>query len=120
MKKLIVLVLLLVITNVCYADLIITIKNTTDKMVIVYIDSIDHGIKFNGRTYPAPTPVCGGEIQPHDEFVLQPRNHNKSPHRYVLTVCRTENMNIVSSVSTIFIIEPGKKEHIIIIGDKDG
>jgi hypothetical protein len=119
MKKLIILIILLV-TTICYADLNITIKNTTNKTVIVYIDSIDHNIEINGRIHPFPVPVCGGEITPCGVFILQPRPHNQPPYRYILTVCRLTDNNITSKVSTVFIIEPHKKEHIIIIGDKDG
>jgi len=122
MKKLIILVLLLSITAVCYADkpLTIIIRNNTESMVIVYIDSIDHDVVIDGRIYPFPMPVCGGEIDPKEDFVLQPRNYNKAPYRYIITVCRTKNRQIISRVKTIFTIEPGKNEHIIIIGENDG
>ena len=121
MKKLIVL-LILSLTTICYAEkpLTISIYNTTDQMVIVYIDSIDHGIVINGRVYPSPMPVCGGEIDAHGEFILQPRKYNLSPYRYILTVCRIEGRTVISKKSTVFIIAPPTQEHIITIGDEDG
>jgi hypothetical protein len=120
MKKLII-ILILSLTTLAFAGkpLTISILNTTDKTVIVYIDSIDHNVEIGGRIYRFPAPVCGGEIAPCGVFILQPRHHNNPPYRYILTVCRLTDNSITSRVSTIFIIEPHKKEHIIIIGTQD-
>ena len=121
MKKLII-ILILSLATICYAEkpLTISIYNTTDQMVIVYIDSIDHGVVVDGRVYPRPMPVCGGEIDAHSEFILSPREYNKPPYRYILTVCRLKGRTVISKKSTMFIIAPPDKEHIITIGEKDG
>ena len=84
MKKLIISLILL--ASVCFADskLNITFHNDTDETVIVYMDSVDHDVKVNGRKYPFPMSVCGGELKPGEDFKLLPRPHNKPPYRYIV------------------------------------
>ena len=85
MKKLIIIGIILA-ASICFADtkLNITFHNDTDETVIVYMDSIDHDVKINGRKYPFPIPVCGGELKPGADFKLLPRPHNMPPHRYIV------------------------------------
>lgn len=119
MKNFIILILLLAFTNICYADelLTITIRNKSDAMVIIYIDSIDHGVKINGKVYTSPLPACVAELQPQKGFVLAPRGCSKFPYRYVLTVCRTVDRQIVSKESTMFKVRPDQIRTEIFIYD---
>jgi len=84
MKKLI--IGLILVASVCWADtkLNITFHNDTKDVVIVYMDSVDHNIIVDGKKYPLPMPVCGGELQPGEDFKLLPRKYNKSPYRYIV------------------------------------
>ena len=86
MKKLIILIVLS-LSFIAWAgkpSLDITFKNTTDKMVMVFMYSLDHDVKINGYPYPYPAIVCGGEIQPGKNFVLNTRPHNLPPYRYLV------------------------------------
>jgi len=84
MKKLI--ISLFLIASVCWADtkLNITFHNDTDEVVIVYMDSVDHNIMIDGKKYPFPIPVCGGELKPGKDFPLLPRKYNEPPYRYIV------------------------------------
>ena len=88
MKKLIALIVLILafaVPSICDAgkNLIIIVDNSFDEKILVYVDSIDHKMD-----YPFPRPVFGGEIGPGDHHVMAPREHNQSPYRYRVIVCR--------------------------------
>jgi hypothetical protein len=120
MKKFIILILLLLITTVCYASkpLTITIENQSTGVVFVTIDSIDHDFRVDGKLYPYNVTVCGAEMQPGSEFVLSPRDHNKPPHRYLLTIHRRVDNSWKITQMTTFKIKPYLIKTNILIYDK--